>query len=226
MPAVPQAAGESLIAEFRVPAAAWQSVPTPVEVVLQTDAPGPCRLGLWIDGQEQVQQQPRLRRGRTTVSIPVTLDHPGLHPIEVRAEFAQDRLAWNNRASALVDVPMVPRVVIVSEVPAAAHPLRAALESNGLLVRVVAPKDLAPQFSADCIVLENVAARSLGAEKLRAMEQFVRGGGAMVFTGGRRAYAPAEIATRRWSRSSRCTSIRRRNIRPSPWSSCWTTRGR
>ena len=65
--------------------------------------------GLWIDGQQQVQQQPKLRRGRTTVSMPAVFDRHGLHQIEVRAEFAQDRLAWNNRASALVDVPLAPR---------------------------------------------------------------------------------------------------------------------
>jgi len=180
--------GESLVAELNVPAAAWRSVPVPVEVILQSDTAGPCRLALFVDGKEHTQQPVKLRRGRTPVTLPVVFDRDGLHQVEVRAEFAQDRLDWNNRAAAVVDVPLAPRVIVISEVPAAAHPLRAALEVNGLQVRIVAPRDLPAQFSADCILLDNVAAKALGDARLAALEGYARQGGAVLFTGGRRAF--------------------------------------
>ena len=185
---VPRPSGESLVAELNVPPAAWRSVPLPVEVVLQADVAGPCRLLLSLDGKEPARQQVVLRGGRTALSLPVVFESEGLHRVEVRAEFATDRIDWNNRAAALVEVPLAPRVVVISEAPAAAHPLRAALAANGLTARVVAPKDFPARFSADCVVLDNVKVQSLGDQRLAALEEYARGGGAILFTGGRRAY--------------------------------------
>ena len=185
---VPRLAGESLVAELNVPAVAWRSVPVPVEVVLQADRPVACRLILEVDGKERTQQQVKLHAGRTAISLPVVFDVEGIHPAEVRAEVSKDQLEWNNRAAALVEVPLAPRTIVVSETPGAVHPLRAVLEANGLQVRVVAPKDLPPQFSADCIVIDNVRAQSLGDARLRALDEYAREGGALLFTGGRRAF--------------------------------------
>ena len=186
---VPRLSGESLVADFRAPATAWHSVPATVEAVLQTDTAGPCRLRLDIDGKESARQSVALRPGRTAVAMPVVFERDGLHAVELRAEFSQDRLDWNNRAAAVVDVPLAPRIVLVSEAPAAAHPLRAALEANGLVARVVAPKDLPARLAADCIVLDNVRAQSLGDARLAALDEYARAGGAVLFSGGRRAYA-------------------------------------
>ncbi len=77
---------------------------------------------------------------------------------------------------------------MISEVQAARHPLRAVLESAGLEVRTLAPQDLPPRVSCDCVVLDNVAAKSLGGVRMQALEAFVREGGTLLFTGGRRAY--------------------------------------
>jgi uncharacterized membrane protein len=73
-------------------------------------------------------------------------------------------------------------------VQAARHPLRAVLEAAGLEVRTVAPQDLPPRVSCDCMVLDNVAAKALGEARMQALEAFVREGGGLLFTGGRRAY--------------------------------------
>ena len=184
-------AGESLVADFKVPAAAWRGVPVPAEVTLQASAAGPCQLALLVDGKQEAQRQVKLAAGRAVVQMPVVFSSDGVHRLEVRARFAQDQLDWNNRAAALVDVPLAPRVIMISEVRPAGHPLRAVLETAGLQVRTVAPADLPPRLSCDCVILDNVAAKALGDARLQALEGFVRGGGGMVFSGGRRAYGAA-----------------------------------
>jgi len=187
VPAAPLV-GESLVDSLAVPAAAWRSVPLPVEVTLRASAPGPCKLTLLVDGERKQEQEARLDRGLTVVEMTAAFDTDGIHQVEVRAEFAHDKLDWNNAAAALLDVPLAPRVIIVSQTPAPVHPLKAALAANGFQVRVVSPNHLPARSSCDCIVLDNVPAKALGEARLKAIEGFVRDGGAVVFAGGPQAY--------------------------------------
>jgi len=182
-------AGESVLAELAVPAAMWRAVPSPVQAVLRSASAGACKLTLRVDGEVARQRTVQLGAGlMTAVEMPVVLAADGVHRLEVRAEFAGDQLEWNNAASALVDVPLAPRVVIVSRSAAVAGPLAAALAASGLAVGAVGPGELPARLACDAIVLDDVSAKALGQPRMRAMEAFVRGGGGIVFTGGRSAY--------------------------------------
>ena len=57
-----------------------------------------------------------------------------------------------------------------------------------LQVRTVSPAGLPARVSCDCVVLDNVAAKALGDARMQALQGFVREGGSLLFTGGRRAY--------------------------------------
>lgn len=180
--------GESLIAAISVPSSAWRNATVPVEVTLHAAAAGACKLVLDIDGQVKQTRDLALVRGTNVVSMGAKMEADGLHALAVRATFAADVLDWNNTASAIVDVARAPRVLVVSEHLAGANPLEAALSSGGMVVKVVSPRNIPPDFAHDCIVIDNVPAEALGAARMKTMEQFVRDGGAMVFTGGARAF--------------------------------------
>lgn len=190
--------GEALISELRLPSAAWQAVPTPLEVVLSADkaatAAGPAKLTVLVDGQQKAQKDVQLAKGLTTVELPITFDKEGLHQVHVRATFAADNLDWNNTASALVNVPLAPRVVIISDTPANSAALQSALQANGLFVSLISSKSIPNQFACDCIVLDNVPAEALGAERMKAMESFVREGGAIIFGGGPKSFGAGGYA--------------------------------
>ena len=180
-------ANESLIADLAVAPELWRGAPAPVEVSVYASAAGPCRLTLLLDGQQKDERELTLEGGTTTVEMSLTPETDGVHQIEVRGVFAHDALEWNNTAFALVEVPLAPRVLIISE-PAAAEQLHNALSASGLATKVYAAKDLPNQFSADCIILDNVAAASLGEERRKALENYVRDGGAIVFAGGQKSF--------------------------------------
>ena len=187
--------GESLIADLAVPAAAWRSVPVPVEVMLRSSAAARCRLTLLVDGEKKDERDVKLRQGLNAVEMTASFERDGVHQVGVQASFANDVLDWNNAASALVDVPLAPRVAILSDVPAARHPLAAALSASGLEVRVLPPSGVPERLACDCIVLDSIEAKALGEVVPvagnglpRAIEEFVRDGGALVFAGGPHAY--------------------------------------
>ncbi|MCL2648787.1 MAG: VWA domain-containing protein, partial [Phycisphaerales bacterium] len=182
---------ESLIAGLTVAPSLWRAVPSPVDVQLYASAAGSCRLTLLVDGEKKDERDVTLPKGASIAEMSVTLETEGVHRIEVRGEFAHDTLPWNNTASALVDVRMSPRVMIVSE-PKDAVQLEKALAAGGLAqtTKVRAPSTLPTQgFDCDCIVLNNVPASSFSEPMLKAMRQFVYDGGGIVFVGGPKSFA-------------------------------------
>ena len=181
---------EVLIGELNVPPAAWRSAPVPVEIHLRSALAGSttCALSLLIDAEQKETRDLRIGPGLTVLTLTPTFDETGVHRIDVRTSFGRDRLDWNNRASSLIDIRPAPRVTVVSSIAPPLHPLKKALEANGIPVQVLTPERLPAKLSCDCIVLENVPARALGNKRLQVIENFVRTGGAIVFTGGPRAY--------------------------------------
>ncbi|MFB3891544.1 MAG: VWA domain-containing protein [Phycisphaerae bacterium] len=209
--------GESLIADLIVPPAAWQNVPMPIEVLLYSSEAQKqqCKLTLTVDGKPPAAggtMDVQLPHGTSSVEMAAAFDKEGVHSIEVKAEFQRSVYPWNKSASALVDVPLAPRVLIVSDPVEAARPLESILTANGILTIVRAPKDLPNQFACDCLVLANVPTEAFSDKpvarrpttassapapppdpkidlRLKAIEQFVRGGGSVIFTGGNKAFA-------------------------------------
>ncbi len=183
---------EALVSGLNVPAAAWRSAPVPVEVALRSTHATTCTLTLFQDDEKKDERRLKLEAGVTMVQMSALFDKDGLHRVEARAEFGEDRLPWNNSASALVTVPLAPRVLIISSNPRPDHPLSAALEKNGFTVRLVGPDKIPDQFACDCIVLDNIGAKAIGEARLKAIEGFVKQGGAIMFTGGRQAFGLGE----------------------------------
>ena len=188
-------AGESLLADLRVAPSLWRSVPAPVEVTLQSPVAQGCKLTLLADGKQVDEKQAQLQPGLTAVELKYTPPADGVHRLEVKASFeksAQDQFGGDSflkTAQAIVDVPLAPRVIVITDTVASVAGAVKALQDAGMQVRALTPAELPNQFSADCIVLSNVPAEALGTARMQAMEQFVRDGGAMVFAGGPKSYA-------------------------------------
>ncbi|MEI6845992.1 MAG: vWA domain-containing protein, partial [Candidatus Firestonebacteria bacterium] len=181
---------EALVAEFEVPSLAWIGVPVPLRITLSSAGPASCELVLFADGLEKVRKNLELKKGLTVVKMTTGFNAGGAHYLEVRAKFNPDRFEWNNSAAAVINVPLQPRILIISGSPALAQPLKSALEAGKLLVKVVAPENIPLEFSCDCIILDEVPAKALKPEYMEALEKFVSRGGSIIFTGGPSSFGP------------------------------------
>lgn len=182
-------AGESLVEDLRVGPSLWKSVPTGVEVTLRSASAQSAKLTLLADVAVVEQKTIQLSAGSNVVEMKYTPAAQGLHRLEVQAQFTKDVCDWNNSAVAVVDVPLAPRVIIITDTVPAVAGLIKSLSAAGMQVRAVTPADLPAQFSADCLVLSNVSAEAMGAPRLKAVEQYVREGGSVVFCGGPHSFA-------------------------------------
>ena len=189
VPAEPDAS-QAMIAGIAAPPSAWRNVPAAVDVELRSPVAQACRLTLTVDGQRTESRDVQAGAGLTSVSLSVSLDKDGPHRIDVQAEFPQQAPGSEElrRAVVLVDVPLAPRVVVVSDLPAGQNLLESALTAGGMQARLCKPDALPAQWACDALVLDNVAADALTEPRMKAAERFVHGGGAIVFAGGRKSF--------------------------------------
>lgn len=117
--------------------------------------------------------------------------------VTYRAEFlpgGQDEFSENNEYSTSIEVPGPPRVLLIDRQPSQASYLASALVAQQLDVDVRAPT-ATPQSSSELtpfhfVILSDLARADLsrGAEAL--LEQYVRGGGGLLYSGGEAGYGP------------------------------------
>lgn len=108
------------------------------------------------------------------------------------AKPAADPIPENNTARLLVTAQGRPPVLLVTRTPGGG--LRRLLEAGGLDPRTVrpeeAPLDLAQLSGVSAVILENIAAAELPGGATDTLAQWVRQGGGLLMTGGRKSFGP------------------------------------
>ncbi|HML20849.1 MAG TPA: VWA domain-containing protein [Aggregatilinea sp.] len=142
-------------------------------------------------GEVIVRQDVTLQVGENTYVFPdLSVPTPGFVDFRVVVEpRGADTFYQNNELSAFTEVTGPPRVLVVASDVREVESLQAALEETGLQVDVQGPRDLpiglAPLSAYDSIVLANVSATELGADRMRYLQAYVRDlGGGLVAVGG------------------------------------------
>jgi uncharacterized membrane protein len=142
-------------------------------------------------GEVIVRQDVTLQVGENTYVFPdLSVPTPGFVDFRVVVEpRGADTFYQNNELSAFTEVTGPPRVLVVASDAREVESLQAALEETGLQVDVQGPRDLpiglAPLSAYDSIVLANVSATELGADRMRYLQAYVRDlGGGLVAVGG------------------------------------------
>ncbi len=146
-------------------------------------------------GQVLVEQNVALNPGVNRFTFPLTATQPGLSSFKVQiVPQSNDTFYQNNELSAFTQVVGPPRVLIVADDPTEAQNISSALLEQGLQVDATSggalPDDLATLSSYQAIVLVDVSAVSLGPNKMKTLQTYVRDlGGGLVAVGGPHAYA-------------------------------------
>ena len=133
--------------------------------------------------------------GRTTLAFRSVVRVAG--PISYRAVVrpqAADRYPDNNQATARIDVPGPPRVLVVDGDPSQAGYLAQALGAQQFEVDLRAPVAFpgsTSELSAFAfVILSDVSQAALGQNAQRLLVAYVRAGGGLLYAGGAAGYGP------------------------------------
>lgn len=143
-------------------------------------------------GSTEVAVPIKLQEGTNVKTISVPLGTRGIHKFDavfIPDDPQQDRIAENNRASAMTYVAGPGHVVVVDADGTSAQRLREALDTTDMDVRYVPaanfPDDLAMLLDTDAVVLTDIDAASLTFEQQEMLCRYVNDlGGGLVVAGG------------------------------------------
>ena len=187
------AADEVIVQLVHSPATARVGEVIEIEVTISSTVAQPASVRLFGDGQQIGAQSVSLTAGLNRVVFTTRATEPGFHTFRAVVEAENDTFAANNRGDSHTIVKGDPRILLVAGSPDAGNNLRAALEAENQDVTVVAPEQVPTELtglaSFDSIVLADVAAARLGAERMVALQVFTRDlGRGLVMIGGPSSY--------------------------------------
>ncbi len=160
-----------------------------IRAVASATTAGSLRVALF-EGDKEVAATTR----EAQPDIPMAVDFvrpsgsPGTRRFEVRLDFEGDTIAHNNEAAISVEVGERAHVVILEGQQGEGRDLARALAVQGFDVDTRHPPGLDKSGAHDALVLANVPVFDLPAEAIVQLERYVRDGGALLVTGGPRAF--------------------------------------
>ncbi len=164
-----------------------------VTVVVNAHAAGPATLRLFRQGELVAQKDVQLDPGKNAFIVPQTLEGTGFYGYESVIEPKLDTRGSNNRASGFVNIAGVGRVLYVEGEPSEGVYLAAALESEGISVRLVhpsqAPTSIEEYAAYDLIILSDVSAGDMSPQQQRMIQSTVREfGSGLLMIGGENSF--------------------------------------
>lgn len=186
--------GDVRIDKLVVPQETTRDAPFDVRVFLSSDQAASGRLRLFEDGVLIADEQVEVGAGRNPpLILRRRLDEPGFRRYEAVIEVPGDTRPQNNRAQAFTNLRGDPRILYVEGDPDRRNFFAAAMLAEGIRVDMVAPWEaptaLEELQSFDSIVLSNVHAGDLGANRQQMIETAVRDlGVGLVMIGGENAF--------------------------------------
>jgi uncharacterized membrane protein len=192
-PARQRVEADAWIEALQPPAGLRRDQPAEIALRVVSLQRGRARLSLAVNGRSLATREVLLEPGVNAVALPVRVPDQGMVSLSARVQAPGDALPDNDRLEQAVWVGPRPRVLFVEGQPQAGRYLPAALAAEGIEVTDAAPERV-PQAAAeldtyDAVILSDVAAQALGAQRMQALQAYVfeRGGG-LLFASGENTY--------------------------------------
>jgi uncharacterized membrane protein len=189
-PARPRVEADAWVEGLQPPAGLRRDEPADIALRVASRQRVRARLNLSANGLALAGREVLLEPGMNAFVLPVRVRAQGLVLLEARVQAPGDALPDNDRLEQAVWVAPRPRVLFVEGQPQAGRYLPAALAAEGIEASVAEPEQL-PQGAADfdaydAVILSDVAAQALGAQRMQALQSYVyeRGGGLLFASGG------------------------------------------
>ncbi|NJL94181.1 MAG: VWA domain-containing protein [Anaerolineae bacterium] len=192
----PQNTGEILIEDVRVPQRVNESELFDLIVNVESQVDSPAELRVFAGGSVIYQTEVELESGDNRFSVgPLDLPSTGFVDFRVQIEprAGGDTFYQNNELAAFTEVRGRPTVLLVANDQREVEFLQPALEETGLVVEVIAPRDLPTGLAGlsaySSVVLVDVPATKLNTVQMELLQIYVRElGGGLVAIGGPNAY--------------------------------------
>lgn len=195
-------ASELMVVGLEVPDNVKPNVPFPVRAKARATAPIDARCELSVDGEVVETLEEALARGDGEVFFELTLRSGGEKRIAVRCEAVAegaDRFASNNRFEVPIKVPEKPKILYVEGERQFARNLATGLGDDfdvELRGPRGVPSSLADAKRYDLIFISDVPRvgemgyQNVTLGQMRALEQYARAGGGVIFAGGEASFGP------------------------------------
>jgi len=188
-------ADEVYVAAVRTPGEVREGAPFEVEAVIVAARPTSATVRLGRGSEEVARREVQLQSGENRVLFEQVLIGRPAEVFWARVEGCPDTLAENNEAKGMVFCRPRPRVLLVESRPVLAAPLAAALKAEHIDVEVRSPEEMPGRLEElrtyPLLVLSNVPATSLSADRMALIGQFVREtGGGLIAVGGDQSFTP------------------------------------
>jgi Mg-chelatase subunit ChlD len=184
-----------LVEQIAAPDRILEDQPHRLRVVVRSSSDTEAVLRIWRGGTLISAAPVQLAAGRPNVFTveQTTPTASGALLYRAEVEAANDPVAENNRASAVVRVEGRPRVLLAGSDPAALQPLTRVLQNAGMRVDTGAPASVPHEpvglAAYDALVLADVPATTFSEPHLGALEAYVVAtGGGLVMLGGPRSF--------------------------------------
>jgi uncharacterized membrane protein len=195
LPVAAGRAGDASVEAVRTPPDVYPKGPFTVHGIVRSATQQAATVRILQDGVLKEQRSVQLAPGSNDVRAKLTVDTSGRHTVTMEVKAANDTFAANDRNTAVVDVRPEPRVALVTETPARAKVLVAALAEQGVKADVVsptnAPWDVKGWLAYDAAILMDVPAIDLHSTQQAQLETWVRDdGGGLLILGGANSFGP------------------------------------
>lgn len=167
-----------VVQDLEAPAQARRGEPCAAQVRVSVSSPTQGQLRLLVDDRPVSSRTVTLGSGTSLLQVPVLLEEPGFHKVEVQVETPQDSCRENNRAVAFVRVQGRPRVLLVDSQPQDMRPLREALAAQGIEMTVAGPEGVplnpTDLEQYDCLLLSDLPSYRMGNRQMMMIRDAVR----------------------------------------------------
>lgn len=195
VPLKTRALRDALVRGVRAPGDARQGEPFEISADLDSRTPASGRVTVLVDGKPISRASATLAAGRSGLRLPLTLDEPGFHRIDVLLESPEDQLRGNNVGTSFVRVAGRPKVLLAGPVSEDLEYLARALRVQGIQVSTgdasALPVSPAEIERYDAVLLSDLPAYQMDARQMLLLRNSVRDLGAgLGMIGGDYSFGP------------------------------------
>jgi uncharacterized membrane protein len=184
---------EVYMAAVTAPAQVQRGAPFDLDAVVQSNHEDDGTLRVSRGTQVIQTRKVNLAAGENRFRFPLVLAEGSAALFTVRIDDCADQTPENNAADCVVMVGPPPRVLVIESQPGLAAHLRKALEPQQIEVEIRSPEAMPSRTEDlrqfDLVILANVPAAALPAERMQALGSYVRdAGGGLIAVGGQQAF--------------------------------------
>jgi Mg-chelatase subunit ChlD len=184
---------EVLLERATLPSEVKLGEPFEMKLVAVATAPASGRIRLFRNGLYVGEQPVSLLPGKSSISLPQSLEQPGFYTYEALLEAGPDTRTENNRAVAFVSAQGRPRLLLVAGNPTNQAPLVKALKVQNIDVTLQGlgglPINLGEWRNWEAVAFADVPAVSLTPEQMLMVQDYVRSlGGGFAMIGGEEGF--------------------------------------